>query len=386
MTLTCVTVGQIDDLTIPVPGLFKGAEDGTEAYFDYVNSMGGVHGRRIRLDAQDSLFAGGTVATDAANEVKSDFAMVGGFSLLDSSEQPVIDLAHLPDIGFPLSVSLASDPNVYSPLPNADEDEPLGFDQYLEKQFPEAVKHVGIIWENATASTVAAETAFENAMKAVGFHIVYDRGAGPFETSFLSDVLAMKADGVQMFFTQQLPDNYAAEVAQEMQQQNFHPINIEGAAYSDQLLKLGGSAVNGMYIVQPYALFLGQDASTVPQVALFDKWMKIADPNANFEIESIYGWTSAELFVDALKAAGAQPTRASLVAALDKITHFDTDGMIPVSDPAQNVPDNCFLLAQVQDGKIVRVPPTPATGFDCSSNSYLRAPGWAPEVRPASRS
>src|SRR5580698_7248649 len=32
-----VTVGQIDDLTIPIPGLFKGAEDGTEAYFDYVN-------------------------------------------------------------------------------------------------------------------------------------------------------------------------------------------------------------------------------------------------------------------------------------------------------------------------------------------------------------
>jgi branched-chain amino acid transport system substrate-binding protein len=46
-----VTVGQVDDLTAPLPGLFTGAEDGTQAYFDYVNSTGGVNGRMIRLDA-----------------------------------------------------------------------------------------------------------------------------------------------------------------------------------------------------------------------------------------------------------------------------------------------------------------------------------------------
>jgi len=34
VTATTVTVGQVDDLTAPLPGLFKGAEDGTQAYFD----------------------------------------------------------------------------------------------------------------------------------------------------------------------------------------------------------------------------------------------------------------------------------------------------------------------------------------------------------------
>ncbi|MGH9018099.1 MAG: hypothetical protein ACRDY1_10175, partial [Acidimicrobiales bacterium] len=53
VTATSVTVGQVDDLTLPLPGLFKGAEDGTQAYFDYVNSTGGVNGRQIKLDAQD---------------------------------------------------------------------------------------------------------------------------------------------------------------------------------------------------------------------------------------------------------------------------------------------------------------------------------------------
>ncbi|MGD0395116.1 MAG: ABC transporter substrate-binding protein, partial [Acidimicrobiales bacterium] len=62
VTPTSVTVGQVDDLTAPLPGLFKGAEDGTQAYFDYVNNSGGVNGRMIKLDAQDSGYSDGTVA------------------------------------------------------------------------------------------------------------------------------------------------------------------------------------------------------------------------------------------------------------------------------------------------------------------------------------
>jgi ABC-type branched-subunit amino acid transport system substrate-binding protein len=383
VTSRAVTVGQIDDLTIPIPGLFLGAKQGTEAYFDYINSMGGVDGRKINLDAEDSMFTGGTIASETATMAQHDFAMVGGFSLLDSSEKTIIDLERMPDVSFSLSTSMIVDPNVYSSLPNPANDYPLGFFRYLKKKYPSAVRHVGILWEDATASTQSSESAFEGAMKAAGFKIIYDRGAGPFETSFLSDILAMKAKGVQLFYTLELPDNFAATVAEEMQQQNFHPMNIEGDAYSSQLIKLGGSAVNGMYIVQSYALYLGQDASSVPAVALFDKWMRKVNPNPDFEIESVYGWTSAELFVQALKAAGPEPTRAGLIEALDKITNFNTGGLAPPSNPGQNVPTNCFLLAQVQKGKIVRVAPSPKSGFDCSSGGFLPAPGFTPEVRPA---
>lgn len=383
VTSNSVTVGQVDDLTIPLPGLFEGAVQGTKAYFDYINSQGGVYGRQLHLDAQDSLFSGGSVATETATQTKDDFALVGGFSLLDSAEQTIIDITHMPDIGFPLSSSMITDPNVYSALPNPANDYPLGFFQYLKKKYPQAVKHVGIIWEKATASTTSSEDAFERAIKGAGFKIIYDRGAGPFETSFLSDILKMKSAGVQMFYALELPDSYAAKVAQAMQQQDFHPINIEGDAYSSQLIKLGGSAVNNMYIIQSYALYIGQDANTVPAVALFDKWMKKTSSDPNFEIQSVYGWTSAELFVQALRAAGPHPTRPLLLAALNKITNFEGNGLVPNSNPAQNVPTNCFLLAQVQKGKIVRVAPTPSSGFDCSSHSFLPVPGYKPEVRPS---
>jgi ABC-type branched-subunit amino acid transport system substrate-binding protein len=381
VTATSVTVGQVDDLTLPIPGLFKGAEDGVQAYFDYVNSTGGVNGRKLVLDARDSGFQGGTVTQATGDQVRKDLALVGGFTLLDSAEQPVIDLAHMPDVGYPLSPQLAQDRNVFSPLPNADDDYPLGEMKYFAQTYPDAVKHVGILWAKATSATEASETAFESALKAAGFDIVYDRGFSPLESTFLPDVLQMKSLGVQMFISNQMPDSYAATLAKEMQEQSFHPMNIEGAAYSNQLVSLAGSAGDGMYIAQPYALYIGQDASAVPAVALFDRWVKKADPSANFEIETVYGWTSAELFVQALRAAGSDPTRAKLVQALGRITSFDADGLIPQENPSANVPGPCWLLAQIKNGHIQRVAPTPATGFICSPSGYLTAPGFKPEQR-----
>ena len=209
-------------------------------------------------------------------------------------------------------------------------------------------------------------------MKAAGIQIVYDHGVGPFDTNFLPDIISMKNKGVKMFFSTELPDNYAATLAKQFQQQNFKAINIEGAAYSAQLLKLAGSAANNMYIEQGYALYLGQDAKTVPAVGLFNKWMNKVDSKPNFEIEAVYGWASAMLFAQALQNAGNPPTRSGLIAALNKVTFFDAGGLVPPSNPAGAIPSGCFLLAQVQNGKIKRVPPTPATGFYCGSNRLLQ--------------
>ena len=384
VTANSITVGQVDDLSSPIPGLFKGAEEGTQAYFAYINSKGGVDGRKIHLDAQDSTFQGGQVATATAAQIKSDFVLVGGFSLLDEAEQPLIDLAHMPDVGLSLSPGFATDPNLYSPIPNAINYYPLNFFKYFASKYPQAVKKVGIIWENATASTTANEDAVERGMKAAGWKIVYDHGVGPFDTDFLPDIISMKSKGVKLFFSTELPDNYAATLAKQFQQQNFKAINIEAAAYSAQLLKLAGSSANNMYIEQGEALYLGQDANTVPAVALFDKWMNKVSSAPNFEIESVFGWSAAELFVQALAQAGNPPTRAGLVRALNKVTFFDAGGMIPPTDPAAGIPSGCFLLAQVQHGVIKRVSPTPPVGFYCGDAGYLKEPGYKPIVRPSS--
>jgi ABC-type branched-subunit amino acid transport system substrate-binding protein len=380
---TSVTVGQVDDLTAPLPGLFKGAEDGTRAYFDYVNSTGGVNGRKIELDAQDSAYNDGTVANATTAQIKNDFALVGGFSLDDAAEEPLIKAAGMPDIAYPLDPDLSNLSTAYSPTPNTANDYPLTAFKVIKQKFPQDIKHMGILWANATPSTASSEKAFERAAESQGFKIVYDAGFTPSQTTFLPNVLTMKSDGVKLFFTTQMPDSYSATLAEEMQQQDFKPVVIQGDAYSANLVKDGGSAVNGVYLDVGYVLYLGTDEN-LPAAALFNRWMKIADPAANFELQSLYGWAAAQLFVQALRNAGTTPTRASLLEALDKITSFDASGLLsPGGDPAANVPGQCFVLAQVVNGQIVRVAPTPTTGFICSPGGLLPAAGFKPEVRPA---
>ncbi|MGH9018187.1 MAG: ABC transporter substrate-binding protein [Acidimicrobiales bacterium] len=380
VTATTVTVGQVDDLTLPIPGLFKGAEDGTEAYFDYINSIGGVNGRKIKLDAGDSLYSQGTVASVTQQQIKDDFALVGGFSLDDAAEEPLVKAAKMPDIAYPLDPDLSDLPTSYSPFPNADNDTPTTIFKVLRKKFPTQIKHVGIIWANATASTSLAERAFERAAKSQGFKIVYDASFVPSQTTFLANVLTMKSRGVQMFISQQLPDSYAETIAQEMAEQNFHPLDIQEDAYTSNLVKDGGSAVNGMYLTAGFELYLGTD--NTPAVRLFTKWMHKADASANFELESLFGWASAELFVDGLKKAGSPPTRAGLEAALDKITSFNAGGLLATGNPARNIPGSCVILAQVKNGKIVRVPPSPKTGYICMPHSLIATKAFKPEVRP----
>ena len=208
VTATSVTVGQVDDLTAPLPGLFKGAEDGTQAYFDYINSQGGVNGRMIKLDAQDSAYNDGTVANATSAQIKSDFALVGGFSLRRRGREaarrrrPACPTS--PIRSTPTSANL---PISYSPAPNNDSDYPLTIFKVLKEKFPKQIKHVGILWANATPSTATAEKSFERAAQSQGFKIVYDSSFTPSQTTFLPDVLTMKTNGVQMFFTTQMPDN-----------------------------------------------------------------------------------------------------------------------------------------------------------------------------------
>ena len=49
VTATSITLANVSTVTGPVPGLFAGAVNGTQAYFAYQNSMGGINGRQLKL-------------------------------------------------------------------------------------------------------------------------------------------------------------------------------------------------------------------------------------------------------------------------------------------------------------------------------------------------
>jgi hypothetical protein len=126
------------------------------------------------------------------------------------------------------------------------------------------------------------------------------------------------------------------------------------------------------------SLFLGEDASTIPAVNTFLTWVQKASPGFSPDLYTLFGWLSAELFTQGLKAAGDHPTRGSLLEQLKKITSFNGGNLIATSNPAAKVPANCYVISQIVQGKFQRLddPPVsgPTVGYRCDAPYYYYYP------------
>jgi hypothetical protein len=89
---------------------------------------------------------------------------------------------------------------------------------------------------------------------------------------------------------------------------------LGAATYTDTLAaESGGVAnVNGDYLQQNSSLYLGPDSTTISAAATFLHWVNAASPGFHPDIYSLYAWLSAQLFSQALKNAGTNPSRGSL--------------------------------------------------------------------------
>lgn len=378
ITSNSITVGQVDTLSGPVPGLFLGAKNGTEAYFNYINSRGGVNGRKIHLVADDDQFSAATYATATQALVKSSFALVGGFSLFDASGVSAINAAKIPDITVSLSASRNLDQYNYSPNPIVDGGSRLGPFQYYKGHYGNAYKNVGTI-DSAVATSESETNGDLAAMQSIGYKITYKDTVNPVETNFIPDVLKMKSSGVQMVYIVGLAVTQVADLAKDMALENFHPklFATNGVAYDQSYIPLAGKAANNTYTDQQYAMFLGQDSKSVPAVSTFLKWTRAADPAAHIDLYGLYGWASAQLFVQALRAAGKNPTRASLFQALNKITSYNASGLIATTNPAQKQPATCWIAVKVTKGRWQRTSPSPTSSFLCKPGGFYYPRGYS---------
>jgi ABC-type branched-subunit amino acid transport system substrate-binding protein len=370
VTANSITVGSISDISAPIAGLFEGAKVGTEAYFAMINSQGGVNGRKLHLNGMDSAFSSGTVTNDAQSIAANDFAFVGGFSLLDGAEQPAIDAGKVPVVTQVLSPNLYTDPNLYAAIPLVTGGSITGPFKWLKSKYPQDIKAVGVIGSNSAATAVTAQHTFHNLTNSLGYNWVYERYASFTETSFLPDMIKMKNAGVKLLYECCQQGAYISTMAQENKQEGLNALLFSGANSYEAGFN-PGSAGNGTLVSTVTALYMGQDAKVVPAVATFDKWAKKVDPQTQLDLYTLYGWISAELFVQALKGAGANPTRASLEAQLDKVTSYNAGGLISNQNPAQKIPGQCWIVTEYMNGNWKRIAPDPKSGFVCNPGGFF---------------
>ena len=360
-----VNVGTVTTETGPVPGLFQGAIYGMDAFTAYMNSVGGICGRKLVDQVADDDLDASQNETATQSLVGSVFSFVGSLSGVDQGGAPVLASSGVPDVGEALSTQRFDLASNFSPEPT-----PLGLNLapyiYLKQKYPDAATHMAVLSVNQ--ATDLAETQGQvAALESIGYKFVYtDENIPLTETNFSSDAQAMKAAGALGLIFVAIP-SYYSEIATADQAAGL-TLQIPAYAsnaYDPAFIPQAGSAANGAIISSPLAMYQGEDASTVPVIALLDKWYAAVSGGQLPNAYGAWAWMSGMLFIEGLNEGGGL-TRANLLTGLKKVTSFDAGGMESTANPVAKTPPYCYLSIDVVNEKFVRDPSDPATGMNCT--------------------
>jgi ABC-type branched-subunit amino acid transport system substrate-binding protein len=367
VTANSITVGNVSDVGGPVPGLFAGGPDGTQAYFDYINSQGGIFGRMIHLQISDDSLQCSNNEADYDNTVGSVFAYVGSWSLDDNCGATVMK-AHpqVPMVQAFLSTAMQDLPNAFAEVPYTNLINTGPF-LWFKQKYPTDITSVGTIVGNQ-GSAVAAWQHTKQAIQSIGYKVVYEDDFPPAQSDFTADVIRMKSQGVKFVLLQSVNAPDAAIFASEAAEQGFKPaVWACAVCYAGSYISESGGAANvqNQYAFITFADFLGDQGN--PEVNLFLSWLHRAFPSFTPDEFAAESWANAALFVNALKQAGPDLTQQKVLAALSSTNVFNDNNMVTSADVGKKSPSNCYNILQIQSGNWTKVA-DPPTGFRCDGS------------------
>ena len=213
------------------------------------------------------------------------------------------------------------------------------------------------------ASSYDTCSSYATGMKQAGFNVVLADVGAQLGGSYSSDVQRLQQSGAQLVVTcMQASDNIT--LARDIQQYGLKIKQFWLNGYDQALLAQYGNLMEGVYVDNVGGVpFQAGDRSrygnTYPGMLAYLAAMAKYEPNFVYNGVAFQGWQSAALIAAGVKAAGKDPTQASVIAATNKITNFTASGVSApvdwaVSHTGTTWPD-CSSYIQVQGGKYVPV-------------------------------
>jgi len=325
------------------PDQFTAMYYGAAAYFDSINSQGGINGRKIvfntcddRGQQADNNACARSLAKDGKTGV---FAFVGNDCLVCPGLKYISDLK-IPSVG-----GLAIDFSDYS-LPYSW--------RYSGQMYPTDGKHIGykgnlyegthmfhyfktkmgmtkaaVVYYGASAQSSEAGQSFAKALKAEGVAVTtYSENVAL--PQWDSDVISMKAKGIQFVFD-------SIDIGGN---QNF----CKSIDSNKLVLKAKVSTIStwaqavGKTFDYPCRTYiyssdipgtLGYDETSNPEIAKFRAAMDryFSNRKGNLFEWNVDGWASAMWFTDAAKSCGANLTRTCLMSYLNRPQPYTAHGI-----------------------------------------------------------
>ncbi len=365
-----VDLGAVTTVTGPIPGAFESVVQADDAFADYINSEGGICGRKLVYEVADDDLDASQNQTATQSLADSVFAFVGSFSGVDQGGASVIQQDNIPYVAEAISEQAEEIPQNFSPTPV-----PCGLNlagyEYLKQKYPDAYTHMAVLSINQPTDLYETQCQ-EEALESIGYKFVYsDENIALTQTDFSSDAQAMKAAGADgLLFV--ATASYYAEVATAMQNAGLtmQIPTYDDNAYDPAFIPQAGSAADGATIVSPVAMYQGEDASWNPTIALFDKYFEAVSGGTAPNEYGLWSWMDGMMFIEGLNNGGGL-TRADLLSGLGKITSFTAGGMQGQANPVAKTQGLCWIVIDIVNQKFVRDSGDPPTGLICpSTNTY----------------
>src|SRR3546814_20893793 len=77
-------------------------------------------------------------------------------------------------------------------------------------------------------------------------------------------------------------------------------------------------------------------------------WYERTAPGADLDFFAILSWVAADIFVTALRAAGPDPTQASILEHLNGMKEYTGDGLVAPINIADKKLTQCFQILEVR--------------------------------------
>jgi ABC-type branched-subunit amino acid transport system substrate-binding protein len=356
VTDSSIGVAAVTSTTNILGGKYGDLGDGMQAYFDYVNSQGGIYGRQLKIiKRRDDNFSNNQQTVKASLAEDKPFAMFIASPLFSAA--PDLAAAKTPTFIWNINPEFAGHPNFFANVGALNFGGGGQFLPFFAREH--GYKTVGLLGYGSTASSKecgeANKKSFEKYPTAkVGF---YDNNIAFAQPDLSSQVSAMKKAGVD-FISTCMDTKETLVLAKEMQRQGLSAPQVLPNAYDHQFVKDNANVLNGSYV---YTLFTPVEAQPQnDEMKTMLEWRQKA--NKGPEAMRIRGWSLAKEFVDGLKLAGPDFSQAKVVNALNTQTAWDAGGLVrpidwtrqhnsPEGHPENDYKDDCYTGVVVQNGE-----------------------------------
>jgi ABC-type branched-subunit amino acid transport system substrate-binding protein len=398
VTASEIHLAAIADVDNPfAPGLFQGAVDGVKAGAAYLNSKGGLAGRKVVVDFYDSKLNGNESRNATIQGCQNDYALVGTSALFLTQVDDIVNCKDqagqatgIPDLsavttGVPESCMTMSFPAYGTALdcPTVTQNPqtfygnqgPAKWELSKNKGGLHGVTIIGIDTKDAArGGTILGMTAQQAGIKMdQGDPVVGVSGRDP-QSVFTPVVQKMKQDNSNWSLNVGSV-NQALLIRNEAAVQGLDPSKVLwecASCYGNKVMTDNAQAMEGEYQFLGFLPF--EEKSVNPTVAAFLKYMKqVGGTPDQF---AAYSFAATLAFADAVNAIVKTDgvnglTRTNLINAIKGLTDFDAGGMIGKRSFKDGRVTSCFLMVKFTNGKWVRQYPTKKGTFDCKSSNTV---------------